>query len=61
VFLTYADVSALTGISVSTLYKWRERGKMPAPAVDSGHAILWTREAIDEWMRDENVSGPDRA
>ena len=51
-WLTYEDISKLTGVKQSTLRKWKQRGKMP-PAFKIGWNTVWpdslpVREWIDE-------------
>jgi excisionase family DNA binding protein len=49
-FLTRKQVCKLLGISETTFYIWRSKGKFPPPKVQVDSFIRWTREQIDEWL-----------
>lgn len=49
-WLTVADVAAITGTSVKTIRRWRAAGRLP-PSFNVFGQVRWTRAAILEWMR----------
>jgi predicted DNA-binding transcriptional regulator AlpA len=54
--MTYADISALTGIAIGALYVRRNRGSLPPPDVwMDARTPRWTQATIEEWMRDEGL------
>lgn len=49
--LTIKEVSELTGIGVSNLYKLARQGKIPCMRINSKY--IFTAESIEEWLRDQ--------
>ena len=39
------------GVGKSTLYRWIEAKKFPAPVRLGENTVAWDARAIDEWMR----------
>lgn len=59
-YLTYQDISDLTGIPKGTLRQWRARGKLPEPDYmpprPTGSTMpLWSQQAIEEWWEEHRV------
>lgn len=56
--LTAQDLSEITGLSVSTIYRRRSLGEsLPAATRLGGNAVRWRRQDVDEWIescREEN-------
>ncbi|MDN6529313.1 MAG: helix-turn-helix transcriptional regulator [Canibacter sp.] len=52
--LTARDLSDLTGISVSTIYRKRSLGESLPPAVKLGSAVRWRQADVDRWI-EENL------
>lgn len=50
-FLTTADAARLAGVSVNTIYTWRNRGYLVAQGLDERNRPLHTREAVREAER----------
>jgi len=44
-----AEVASLLGISVRTVWRLKDRGKLPKP-VSLGSLVRWRRTEIDEWI-----------
>lgn len=44
------EVTQITGLSRSTIYKMIEEGRFPAPLRLGSRAVGWTDEMIDSWM-----------
>jgi excisionase family DNA binding protein len=51
--ITIWEVSALTGLSVSTLYTWVSQRKIPF--VKLGRLLRFDTQAIDRWIRKNTV------
>jgi predicted DNA-binding transcriptional regulator AlpA len=51
--LTYRiyEVAAAIGVSRRTIERERSAGHFPQPNLHIGKAPLWTREAIDRWIK----------
>ena len=49
-YLTYADLSAATGIPAPTIRVMAMRGKLPEPSVRLGQSPGWSGSAIAEWI-----------
>lgn len=49
--LTVKEVSELTGISKTNLYKLARQGKIPCMRINSKY--IFTAESIEEWIRDQ--------
>jgi len=45
-YLTTAEAAALAGVSVNTIYTWRNRGHLVAQGLDERGRPLHTREAV---------------
>jgi DNA-binding transcriptional MerR regulator len=45
-YLTTADAARLAGVSVNTIYTWRNRGHLVAQGLDERNRPLHTREAV---------------
>lgn len=43
-------VSAVTGLSLSTMWRMRRRGAFPAPVQLGLNSIGWTEDAIRTWI-----------
>lgn len=51
-FLNSGELAERFGIPLHTLYTWRERGRLPAPAPWPTHALFWRTADIDKWEAD---------
>lgn len=49
--LTTKEVSELTGIGQTNLYKLAHRGEIPCMRINSKY--IFTEESIEEWMREQ--------
>ena len=49
-FLTYRQISELTGLSRVTLHRMVKRGDFPAPAYLSPKIPRWHRDVFDAWV-----------
>lgn len=47
--MTYADLSAFTGITVGALHTRAHAGALPAPDGRMGATPYWMRETIQRW------------
>lgn len=50
--LDVRELSAQTGMSVSTIYRRRSRGESLPRAVKFGNAVRWRQADIDEWVEE---------
>lgn len=61
-YLTYQDISDLTGIPKGTLRQWRVRGKMPEPdympTKNRSASPAWKRETIEAWWENPGAWEP---
>lgn len=48
--LTVQELSAMLRISVSSVWRLRERGKLP-PGIRLGHSVRWRRKDVEEFIR----------
>jgi len=48
--LTQQEVCELVRISYPTLYRWLKLETFPPPVNGRGRKLLWTQDAIEEWM-----------
>lgn len=49
--LDVRDLSAQTGLSVSTIYRKRSNGEsLPRAVKISGHAVRWRQADVDAWI-----------
>lgn len=49
--LTAKDLSAQTGMSVSTIYRKRSNGEsLPRAVKIGGHAVRWRQAEVDAWI-----------
>ena len=53
--LRSAEVEARTGLSRSTIYRWRAAGRFPAPVVMGGRTLGWIESDVDAWIRERAV------
>lgn len=51
-----SDVEEMTGFHRSTLRRWWEDGKFPAPHKLNGTTLIWSTQLINSWI-EENVQG----
>ncbi len=51
VFLRFAEVVELTGLSKATIYRQMKAGNFPKSIKLSERAVAWVRDDIDEWLR----------
>lgn len=49
-------VEKMTGFHRSTLRRWWEEGKFPAPQKLNGSTLVWSTKLINQWI-EENVGG----
>lgn len=42
------------GVSLCTLWRWRQQGKMPQPMQLGPRLVGWKRETIEEWLKNQN-------
>jgi excisionase family DNA binding protein len=54
--LTPQDLSAMLGVPVATLYRWRHFGDGP-PSIRVGRHIRYRRPAVEEWLARQPESG----
>jgi DNA-binding transcriptional MerR regulator len=50
-FISYADVAALIGVSVETVRNYVRRGLIPPPLRFSKRTLLFDRAAVEEALR----------
>ena len=48
--LKLSDVKEKTQLSKSTIYKWIDAGKFPAPKKLGDRCVRWASTDIDEWI-----------
>ena len=46
------EVEARTGLSRSTIYRWRVAGRFPPPVVMGGRTVGWLESDVDTWIRE---------
>ena len=51
------EVEARTGLSRSTIYRWRVAGRFPQAVVLGGCSVGWIEAEIDEWIRERIEQG----
>ena len=51
-------VADLIGVELETVYQYKARGKLPAPAFD-GRSPLWEQKTIEKWQRERRRSNAD--
>ena len=51
-----AHAEEMTGFHRSTLRRWWEEGKFPAPHKLNGTTLVWSKEIINQWI-EENLQG----
>lgn len=52
--LTVKDLSAQTGMSMSTIYRKRSNGEsMPRAVKIGGHAVRWRQADVDTWIEEQ--------
>lgn len=56
-YLTTAEAATLAGVSVNTIYTWRNRGHLVAQGLDERGRPLHTREAVREAERQVRKNG----
>jgi predicted DNA-binding transcriptional regulator AlpA len=56
-FLTEQEVSAITGISVKTLQKWRLFGRGPKYLKVGGRAVRYAISDLEDWLAACPVGG----
>ena len=49
------EVEARTGLSRSTIYRWRVAGRFPAPVVMGGRTLGWIESDVNAWIRERAV------
>ena len=54
-FITVQDVALITALSVKTVYKYVELGKMPFYRVNRN--IRFDPEEVDKWVREGKLMG----
>ena len=47
------EVEALTGLSRSTIYRWRVAGRFPPAVVMGGRTLGWFESVIEEWLHEQ--------
>lgn len=43
------EVAALLGVQPNTVYRWKQRGKLPPPDGHISGVDGWWRETLEEW------------
>jgi transposase-like protein len=56
-YLTTAEAARLIGVSVNTIYSWRNRGHLVAQGLDERNRPLHTREAVRDAERRVRENG----
>ncbi|TFD80366.1 helix-turn-helix transcriptional regulator [Cryobacterium fucosi] len=52
--LTAKDLSAQTGMSMSTIYRKRSTGEsLPRAVKLGGHAVRWRQSDVDSWIEEQ--------
>ena len=51
--LRAADVAAMTGLSVSTVYDWARQGKLPCRR--RGNVRIFLRSEVERWLLDPDA------
>ena len=54
-WLTNTDIAKLAGLKVRTIDKYRERNTLPKPDHQIGKVPLWTKETVDNWLKNREV------
>ncbi|MFH1885423.1 MAG: helix-turn-helix domain-containing protein [Pseudomonadota bacterium] len=58
-YLTKAELSELTGISIRTVHEWLHAPSDPLPHYKIGRRILVRRSEFDAWAAKRRVSGDE--
>ena len=53
------EVETRTGLSRSTIYRWRVAGRFPPPVVMGGRTVGWIESDVDAWIRERAVESRD--
>jgi len=61
ILLRAADVCAITGLSVPTIYRLMSRGEFPRPLKITGTARAWRLSEITAWIDTRDRESPDPA
>lgn len=48
------ELSILLGVSLCTLWRWRQQGKLPHPIQLGPRLTGWRREVIEDWLTNQN-------
>ena len=48
--LTLSETTALTGLPVSTLYKYRSEGTFPTPVKLGARSVMWRSDQVNAWL-----------
>lgn len=52
--LTAKDLSAQTGMSMSTIYRKRSTGEsLPRAVLLGGHSVRWRQSDVDAWIEEQ--------
>ena len=51
--LRLAEVKARTGLSRSTIYRWRVAGRFPPPVVMGGRTLGWFESDLEQWLHEQ--------
>jgi predicted DNA-binding transcriptional regulator AlpA len=53
-WVTQRDLARILSVKEDTMYKWRERGKLP-PGEQVGNRTVWSRKVVRAWLSDLEV------
>ncbi|MDE0357254.1 MAG: AlpA family transcriptional regulator [Gammaproteobacteria bacterium] len=56
--LRLPEVMARTGLSRSTIYRWRLAGRFPQPIPLGERCVGWIEAELDEWLRERTAERP---
>ena len=54
-WLTTTDIAQQTGLKIDTIYTYRKRNTLPEPDHQIGKVPLWTKETVDNWLKNREV------
>ncbi|MDE0260087.1 MAG: AlpA family phage regulatory protein [Gammaproteobacteria bacterium] len=58
--LRLPEVEARTGLSRSTIYRWRIAGRFPPAVVMGGRTLGWFESDVERWLQSNPRSGAAR-
>ena len=55
-FLRLPEVQEMTGLSISTIYRWMTEGTFPKQIQLGSRSVVWNEQEVIKWMEDQMAS-----